>query len=98
VSNAADLIALCSIPADDPHYSNALGFCHGYLTGSYHFYDSTEPVSSRLICSPQPTPRRADVMSAFVAWGRRHPEHMKDRAVDALFRFLAETYPCKKPR
>ena len=31
---AADLVKVCSVPADHPLYANAMGFCHGVLTGA----------------------------------------------------------------
>ena len=95
VINAADLVEVCSVPPDDPMHVHAMGFCHGYLSGSYHYYDSTEPTSNRFVCAPNPTPTRAEVMNGFVIWAKGHPQHMQDRAVDTLFRFLVETYPCK---
>ena len=32
----------------------------------------------------------------FVAWVRARPQYMQSGAVDTLFRFAAETYPCKR--
>jgi hypothetical protein len=50
----------------------------------------------RFVCPPTPAQTRAEVMNGFVAWARSHPQYMKDAAVDTLFRYLAEAYPCKK--
>jgi hypothetical protein len=94
--DADDLVRACSVPADDPLYANATGFCHGVLTGAYRYYESTVRAESRFVCSPNPTPTRAKVMNDFVAWAKAHPQHMKDPPVDTLFRYLAETYPCGK--
>lgn len=95
LKNAAGLVEICSVPVDDPLYVNAKEFCHGYLVGAFHYYDATEPPSNRFVCAPNPRPSRAEVMQRFVAWASEHPQYMNDRPVDALFRFLAETYPCK---
>jgi hypothetical protein len=35
-------------------------------------------------------------MGGFVTWANANPQFMKDAAVDTLFRYLAEAYPCKK--
>jgi hypothetical protein len=31
-----------------------------------------------------------------VAWTKKNPQYMKDGAIDTLFRYAAETFPCKK--
>lgn len=95
LNNAAGLVEICSVPADDPLYINAREFCHGYLVGAFHYYDATEPPSNRFVCAPNPRPSRTEVMQGFVAWASQHPQYMSNRPVDALFRFLAEAYPCK---
>ena len=91
-----DLVAACSIPANHPNYANGTGFCHGVLVGAYGVYDATIKGESRFVCPPTPAPNRAKVMNDFVAWAKSRPQHMKDRPLDTLFRYLAETYPCKK--
>ncbi|MGA8055079.1 MAG: Rap1a/Tai family immunity protein [Burkholderiales bacterium] len=94
--DAADLVRLCSVAADDPAYANAAGFCHGFLTGAFQYYDATESAATRFVCAPSPPSTRSKVMDDFVVWANAHPQYMKERAPDALFRYLAATYPCKK--
>ncbi|MDH4114156.1 MAG: Rap1a/Tai family immunity protein [Burkholderiaceae bacterium] len=94
--DAGDLMRACSVPADDVTHANAIGFCHGVLTGAYRYYESTVAAENRFICSPDPTPTRAQVMNDFVAWAKANPRYMQDPPVDTLFRYLAETYPCRK--
>jgi hypothetical protein len=93
--NAADLVKVCSVAADHPLHANALGFCHGVLTGAYRYYEATAAGKSRFVCAPTPTPTRSAVMSGFVQWAGRHAERMQDPPIDTLFRYLGETYPCK---
>lgn len=95
LNNAAGLVEICSVPAEDPLYINAREFCHGYLVGAFQYYDATEPPSNRFVCAPNPRPSRAEVMQRFVQWAKDHPQYMADRPVDTLFRHLAESYPCK---
>ena len=45
---------------------------------------------------PKLEPTRAKVMNDFVAWAGKNPAYMKESPTDGLFRYLAETYPCKK--
>ena len=33
----------------------------------------------------------------FVAWLKANPAYLKDKAPDAITRYLVETYPCKAP-
>jgi len=95
LKNAAGLVEICSVPADDPLYINAREFCSGYLVGAFQYYDATEPPSNRFVCAPNPRPSRTAVMQRFVDWAKERPQYMNDRPVDALFRFLAEAYSCK---
>lgn len=94
--DAADLVRVCSVGADDPAYANAAGFCHGFLAGAFQYYDATEPAATRFVCAPSPPSTRSEVMNDFVVWANAHPQYMKERAPDALFRYLTEAYPCKK--
>jgi hypothetical protein len=95
LTNGSNLLELCSLPAEDPLHDRAMEFCNGYLTGSYHYYNATALASNRFVCAPNPTPTPTEVMSGFVTWAKAHPKYMDDRAIDALFRYLGETYPCK---
>jgi hypothetical protein len=94
--NADDLVLACSVAPDHALYANATGFCHGVLVGAYRYYESTVTVENRFICPPSPTPTRAKVMNDFVAWAKSRPQYMKEAPVDTLFRYLSETYPCRK--
>jgi hypothetical protein len=94
--DAQDLVNACSVPAEDQHHALATGFCHGILVGAYGYYDATSKEEGRFICPPKPTPTRAKVMNDFVAWAKSRPQYLKDRPLDTLFRYLGETYPCKK--
>ena len=94
--NADDLVRVCSVAPDHTYYANATGFCHGILLGAYRYYESTVTADNRFICPPSPVPTRAEVMNGFVAWAKSHSEYMKDAPIDTLFRYLTETYPCRK--
>ena len=94
VRDTADLVAVCDTSARAPDIAPALAFCHGFLTGSVHFYYAGVPESSRFACAPDPAPSRSEVMNAFVKWAKANPQYMSEPAVETLFRYLAETYPC----
>lgn len=93
--DAGDLVAICSVPASDPNHLNATGFCHGVLTGAFRYYEATIGRDKRFVCAPAVIPTRAKVMNDFVAWSRTRSAMLKDPPIDTLFKYLAETYPCK---
>jgi len=99
VRSTADLVEICSTPANDSLYAAAMGFCHGYAVGTYHYYQATVsgPEGKPFICLPAtPPPTRTEGLQMFVAWAREHPQHMGEPAVEALFRWLVATWPCRK--
>lgn len=93
---AADLVRLCSTPASEPDSVTAIAFCHGVLAGAYGFYVSATPLSERFVCAPDPAPLRSQVANGFVAWAKKNPQYMNDGAIDTLFRYAAQAYPCKR--
>lgn len=94
--NAADLVRVCSTPANDEHFKNAIGFCHGVLAGAYRYYVAVTAKADQYLCPPNPPPSRETVMDGFVAWAKAHPQHYDAPAVDTLFRYLGGAYPCNK--
>ena len=94
----ADLVALCSVPADDPLRVSAIHMCHGFCVGVYQtilaftMHDKVDP----LVCPPDPPPKRAEAIERFVVWAKGHPEHQGEHPVDFVTRHLMETYPCPK--
>jgi len=98
VDTTGDLIDLCTAPESDPLQKEAVHFCLGFLEGSYHYHvvSNLGPAGKRLVCLPDPPPPRAQIVSMFLDWARKHPEYLNEEPVDTWFRFLIETYPCKK--
>ena len=45
---------------------------------------------------PDPERTTIDVANGFVAWLKARPQYNNDGAIDALFRYAAEAYPCKR--
>lgn len=92
------LMNLCTASPDDPAYTAAINFCHGYLIGSLHFHmaETAGDESKRLVCFPNPSPTRNEGVKMFIDWAKSHPEYMKDFPVETEFRFLVETWPCTK--
>ena len=93
-----DYVRLCTTSPSDPMYAAAIGFCHGYAVGAYHYYlaEVAGPKGAPFVCPPEPPPSRAEILPMFVAWTQAHPQYMGERPVDSLFRFLSEQWPCRR--
>jgi Rap1a immunity proteins len=96
VITAVELAKVCSAPASQADLATSLAFCHGFLAGAYQYFDTTVPAADRFVCLPNPSPSREQVAKRFVGWLKERPTLNNDGAVDALFRFAAEAYPCKR--
>ena len=98
VKTTRSLLNLCTVSAEDARYKEALHFCHGYLVGAFHYYlaSVSGPNAKRHVCPPDPPPTRNAAIAGFVAWARARPQYMIEAPVETEFRFLTETYPCKR--
>jgi hypothetical protein len=98
VKTTRNLLNLCTVSADDARYKEALHFCHGFLVGAYQYYLATlaGPNTKPLVCPSDPPPTRTAAIAAFIGWAQAHPQYMNEAPVETEFRFLTETYPCKR--
>lgn len=96
IRNAGDLVKICTTQPEEADYATAIAFCHGVLAGAYGYYDASTPVADRFVCTPDPSPKRSRVAADFVTWANARPQLMNAGAIDTLFRFAAETFPCRK--
>jgi len=96
VDTADDLVILCSAGPDDPHQEQALSFCLGYVTGAYHYHlkSTGGPAGKGFVCVPDPAPSRNEAVASYVAWMGEHPDLKQQDAVDTLFQWAANQYPC----
>lgn len=98
VATVAQLARVCSAPATDRGQAEALGFCHGYANGALAYHRSSLPASApRLFCAGAPEPTGEQVRIKFVEWAGANPQRGGMRAVDGLFQFFREAYPCPQP-
>lgn len=96
VATAAELVRVCSTQPSEADYTTAIAFCHGVLAGAYGYYQAVTPPEHRFVCAPDPAPTRSQVANGFVAWMKGRPQLMSDGAIDTLFRYAAEAFPCKR--
>ena len=98
VKTTKNLINLCTVSTEDPHYKEAIHFCHGYLVGAYYFYAAQykNDSANQLVCFPEPNPTTNAVIEKIVSWAQKHPEFMNELPVETEFRALTNLWPCKK--
>lgn len=94
--HTADLVTVCSMPPSSSEHATAVAFCHGVLAGAWGYYVASTAPPEREICPADTALTRAKVAEAFVAWAKARPQYMQANAVDTLFRFAAQAYPCKR--
>jgi hypothetical protein len=96
--STADLVEICSVSPSDSMYATAIGFCHGYGVGAFHYYQAANagPRARPFVCLPNPPPSRTEALQMFLAWARENPQHMGESAVESLFRWLESKWPCAK--
>ena len=54
IRTTQDLLTLCTARESDPLYQAAIGFCHGYATGAYQYYEATTTGAEQaaFVCLP----------------------------------------------
>jgi hypothetical protein len=97
--SGADVVALCSTPADDPLYTAAVHMCHGFGAGTYQtiMAMTRHEKIARVLCPPDPQPSRNEVVQQFVEWAKQNPSSLNEPAVETVGRFLLTRFPCSKP-
>ena len=98
VKTTQSLINLCTASPEDPLFTHAANFCHGYLVGAFHYYAASVKGESaaQFVCLPDNRPSRDSIIAMFVKWAQDHPQHMNELPVETEFRFLSEKWPCKQ--
>jgi hypothetical protein len=91
---AGDLAELCAANPKDPQGDAKINFCHGFAQGAI-LVEQRRAEGKKLFCFPSPAPTRTATMNEFVSWVRALPEHRTPPAIEGLFQFLGERYPCK---
>ncbi len=89
-----DLVDLCAADPKEPMGTAALNFCHGFAQGAV---DAVRRRAEELkkFCFPSNPPPRGVIMTEFANWARALPAHRAEPAIDGLFHFLGERFPCK---
>lgn len=97
VRTTGDLVRLCGTQPSDPDYAEAIGWCYGYGRGALDYHRASTPASAPpLFCGPSQTPPPSEVLRMFLAWGNANPARAAMPAVEGVFQFLVDTYPCPR--
>jgi Rap1a immunity proteins len=91
-----DLVAICAPAQDDPMMTAAINYCQGFAQGAVLVEEAHEdrPGARKLFCLPSPRPAAGSEISKFIAWANARPDRLDGPAIDGMFIYLAETYPC----
>jgi Rap1a immunity proteins len=89
---AGDLAELCGANPREPQGDARINFCHGFAQGAV---DVAMRAEKKPFCFPTPAPSRTTTLGEFVNWVKSTPAHRSESAIDGLFHFLAERFPCK---
>jgi hypothetical protein len=95
-NNVRDLIAICGPDKDDPQMTAAVNFCHGFVEGAVIVEEANEAHKGarKLFCLPSPRPPRGSELTSFIAWANQQPGRLDMPAIDGVFVYLVERFPC----
>ncbi len=93
-NTANELADLCGANPKEPAADAKINWCHGFAQGAVDV-ELRRAGEKKPFCFPSPPPSRSATLGEFVAWVRSMPDHRSLGALDGLFRFLGERFPCK---
>jgi hypothetical protein len=95
-STVQDLIEICAPAKEDPMMTAAINYCHGFAEGAVIVEEAHEGQRDvrKLFCLPSPRPASGSEITKFIAWANAMPSRLDEPAIDGMFIYLAETYPC----
>jgi hypothetical protein len=93
-----DLISVCTPTTDDPKMTGAINYCHGFVEGSVivEIAHGQQRRGRKLFCLPSPPPASGTELTSFVSWTNQDPSRLDEPAIDGMFLYLAQKYPCTK--
>lgn len=96
LNDANALVTACTVPADNPLYQTAKGFCLGYMTGAMQLYRAAaaSPNVKNFVC-PGHLVSRAEMRDVFLEWAAANPQRLSEPAIDALLRSAVAKFPCQ---
>jgi hypothetical protein len=97
LETTADLIAYCDNVGPVGEVRDGQNFCDGFIMGSGLLYlELVAAGKMKQVACAEPIPTVAQAREDLVAWATSHPEQLKSKPIDGLWRAMAATYPCPK--
>jgi hypothetical protein len=93
-NTASELADLCGANPKEAAADAKINWCHGFAQGAVDV-ELRRAGDKKPFCFPSPTPSRSATLAEFVNWVRSMPDHRNLGALEGLFRFLGERFPCK---
>ena len=90
---AGELADLCAASPRGGLGDAQVNYCHGFAQGAISV-ELRHSEGNKPFCFPSPAPSRTATMNEFVSWVRAQPERRTPPAIDGLFQFLGQRYPC----
>lgn len=93
-NTASELADLCGANPKEAAADAKINWCHGFAQGAVDV-ELRRAGDKKPFCFPSPPPSRSATLAEFVNWVRSMPDHRNLGALEGLFRFLGERFPCK---
>jgi Ssp1 endopeptidase immunity protein Rap1a len=95
LSNASDLLDVCTVESGHADFDVATAFCYGFIEGTVHYDDAVAGSEwyRDIVCSPADV-TRTQAVTVITDYIRANPQHGKEKPVDAIFRALIDQWPC----
>jgi hypothetical protein len=90
-----ELAELCSATPKDPLGDAKINYCYGYFQGAIQA-EIRGGEARKAFCFPSTPVNRTGTIEEFVSWVRAGSDRKSPPAVEGLFQFLGERFPCKQ--
>jgi len=100
LKTTGDLVTLCGASQNDPQYTAAVSFCHGFAVGTYRMLEIEEAASRaklKGVCvGADPTVTRNSAIAGFVTWAADKSDVLAAQPSDGFTQYLLSAFPCKQ--
>ena len=96
VATTGHLVELCSVPAGDPHYDAAIGFCLVYVDAAMDYHQAlTAGEKYKPLACPDIEVTREMLITVFLEWSKSNAEFMNtETPVHGVVRAASAKWPC----
>lgn len=100
LQTTGDLVDLCAANQNDPMYTAAVNFCHGFSVGVVRVLQEEDAAerARHLFCLPNPPPTRSEAIADFEQWANADSSRLSLPPADGLASYLSQRYRCQSRR